>query len=96
MAKSIMPFNIKGRCYICKANCPTETHHIFQGSNRQACDDLGLTVDICRICHERAHKYPKISSEIKCSKNSNDNTRSLYRPMERDFQKRLQRLRRNA
>lgn len=59
MAKSIMPFNIKGRCYICKANCSTETHHIFQGSNRQACDDLGLTVEICRICHERAHKYPK-------------------------------------
>lgn len=59
MAKSIMPFDVKERCYICKANCLTDTHHIFQGSNRQKADELGLTVELCRICHKRAHEYPE-------------------------------------
>lgn len=59
MAKSIMPFNAKGRCYICKANCETDTHHIFQGSNRAKCDEMGLTIEICRVCHKRAHEHPK-------------------------------------
>jgi hypothetical protein len=59
MAKSIMPFNVKNRCYICKANCVTDTHHVFQGSNRQKADDLGLTVELCRVCHKRAHEHPQ-------------------------------------
>lgn len=65
MAKSIMPFNIKGRCYICKADCPTETHHIFQGSNRKASEDMGLTIECCRICHTRIHRYPKHFDNLK-------------------------------
>ena len=54
-----MPFNVKGRCYICGANCRTDEHHIFQGSNRAAAEQHGLKVDICRVCHERAHRHPK-------------------------------------
>lgn len=65
MTKSIMPFDIKGRCYICKATCTTETHHIFQGSNRAASDDLGLTIEVCRICHQRIHRYPKHFEKLK-------------------------------
>lgn len=57
--KSIMPFNVKGRCYICHASCRTDEHHIFEGSNRQASELYGLKVDICRICHERGHRHPK-------------------------------------
>lgn len=59
MAKSIMPFNIKGRCYICHAHCSTDEHHIFEGSNRAASDKYGLTVYLCRICHQRAHEHPR-------------------------------------
>lgn len=59
MADSIMQFNIKGRCYICHANCSTDEHHIFEGSNRAASDKYGLTVYLCRICHQRAHEYPR-------------------------------------
>ena len=57
--KSIMPFDVIGRCYICKANCHTDTHHIFQGSNRQASDKYGLTIQVCRVCHRRIHQTPK-------------------------------------
>lgn len=59
MARSIMPYNIKGRCYICHANCHTDEHHIFEGANRQASDKYRLTVFLCRVCHRRAHEYPK-------------------------------------
>lgn len=58
MAKSIMPYNIKSRCYACGANCETDEHHIFQGSNRADSDKYGLTVYLCRVCHRRAHEHP--------------------------------------
>lgn len=59
MTKSIMPFNRKGHCYTCGANCKTDVHHVFQGSNRSAATKYGLLVDLCRVCHERAHRHPK-------------------------------------
>ena len=59
MAKSVLPFNVKGRCYICHAQCETDEHHIFEGANRKASDKYGLTVYLCRVCHRRAHDFPK-------------------------------------
>lgn len=59
MSKSIMPYNLKGVCYICHAHCQTDVHHIFEGSNRKASDDYGLTIDICRVCHRDIHRNPK-------------------------------------
>lgn len=51
MAKSIMPANEKGRCYICDRKCPTQEHHIFGGANRKISDREGLTVYLCADCH---------------------------------------------
>lgn len=65
MAKSIMPFNGANRCYTCQAICKTDEHHIFQGANRQASDKYGLTVELCRICHSRAHEYPEAFEDWK-------------------------------
>ena len=58
--KNIMPFNVYGRCYICKAECHTDEHHIFEGANRSASDRYGLTVYLCRVCHRRAHEQPEL------------------------------------
>ena len=57
--KSVMPYNFPNICYTCKANCKTDVHHIFQGSNHDAADRFGLTCNLCRICHNRAHIFPK-------------------------------------
>lgn len=56
--KSIMPFDTVGKCYTCGASCHTETHHVFQGANRKESDN-GLTVQLCRVCHARAHQQPE-------------------------------------
>ena len=63
MTKSIMP-QINGQCYVCKAYCHTDEHHIFQGANRKAADDYGLTVQLCRVCHRRAHEHPEAFEEF--------------------------------
>lgn len=51
MNKSIMPGNIKGRCYFCRRICNTENHHIFYGRNRKRSDVDGMTVYLCHSCH---------------------------------------------
>ena len=61
----IIPFDQKNHCYICKLNRQTETHHIFQGANRQASDKLGLTIEVCRECHSRIYDNPKDYEHIK-------------------------------
>ena len=33
------------RCFICGKYTATDTHHVFQGSNRAASDRYGLTVE---------------------------------------------------
>lgn len=58
MAESILP-TAKGICFVCKAVYPTQEHHIFQGANRSAADRFGLWVNLCPVCHRRAHEHPK-------------------------------------
>lgn len=51
MRESIMQGDMKGRCYLCGAYCPTEKHHIFGGANRMRSERLGLYVHLCHSCH---------------------------------------------
>lgn len=47
------------RCYIC-GRTATDTHHIFEGrGRRQMSDDYGLTVRLCRECHNDIHAHPR-------------------------------------
>ena len=39
------------KCFICKKQGYTETHHIFGGSNRTKSERDGLKVDLCMDCH---------------------------------------------
>ena len=47
-------------CYICGRWGYCDTHHLIGGSNRQKSDRLGLTIPVCRDCHEAIHKNPRV------------------------------------
>ena len=47
------------KCFICGKCNASDTHHIFQGSNREASDRYGLTVGLCRECHAYIHEHPQ-------------------------------------
>lgn len=57
MTNSILPTQ-KGVCYVCGARCQTDVHHVFGGANRNDSTKYGLLVDLCRVCHRRAHEHP--------------------------------------
>ncbi len=59
MAKSIIPFDSEGRCYLCQKKCATETYYIFGGSNQDASDKYGLTIQLCYRCLCEAHEHPE-------------------------------------
>ena len=42
-------------CYRCHRAIGTETHHIFGAANRKFSDADGLTVRLCRECHDFIH-----------------------------------------
>lgn len=46
----------KGVCFLCGAYGPTDVHHIFNGHGlRDKSEKYGLTVNLCRGCHEQIH-----------------------------------------
>lgn len=51
MTESIIPGDIKGRCFICGTVCATERHHIIFGAFRKKSEKYGLTVHLCHWCH---------------------------------------------
>lgn len=56
--KSIMDTE-EGVCYKCHRITGTEVHHIFFGTaNRKLSDADGLTVNLCRECHNSYHGGP--------------------------------------
>lgn len=58
------PGSIKGSCVGCGSPY-TETHHIFMGtSRRQKSDDYGLTVPLCRKCHNELHRHPNDGMDL--------------------------------
>lgn len=38
-------------CFLCGSYRDIEIHHIFGGANRKLSDKYGLTVPLCRGCH---------------------------------------------
>lgn len=52
---SIIADDKETECYICGHNNPSEVHHIMFGPNRQLADEDGLTVHLCRHCHDLVH-----------------------------------------
>ena len=54
--KSIIDGDVKGRCYRCARQGPTERHHIFGAANRKWSEKYGLTVQLCHFCHNEPPK----------------------------------------
>lgn len=52
--KSIIPQGDTDTCYLCGA-WATDTHHCLHGSYRKQADADGLTVRLCRECHQALH-----------------------------------------
>ena len=46
-------------CYLCRKwgteDNPLDTHHCLYGNKRAAADKYGLTVKLCRECHDKVH-----------------------------------------
>ena len=55
-------------CFFCHG-IATDTHHCIGGSNRKLSDQDGLTVRLCRFCHDKVHN----------GKNSKDLTNKLHK-----------------
>ena len=53
--KSIIDDDQVDECYLCGRVGHMDEHHIFGGSVRSKCDQLGLVVHICRDCHREVH-----------------------------------------
>lgn len=51
--KSIMQTDDK--CYLCHQAFGCDTHHVFGGANRKFSEEDGLTVRLCRHCHDLVH-----------------------------------------
>lgn len=62
MGKSII--STSEYCFICRQPA-TELHHCIFGRFRKLSDKYGLTVPLCRRCHEMAHKDAKTATELK-------------------------------
>lgn len=54
--RSIIQNEEDRRCYICGCTQGLDVHHTWHGTaNRQIADRDGLTVYLCRFCHENLH-----------------------------------------
>lgn len=52
------------KCYLCHTAFGSDTHHIFGGANRRKSDEDGLTVRLCRNCHDDVHFDKDTSAEL--------------------------------
>lgn len=51
----------KDRCFYCGYGGHLDNHHCIEGGTngrRQTSDKHGLTVMLCRRCHEEVHRHP--------------------------------------
>lgn len=85
--KSIIQFD-ESRCYECQRYGQLDTHHVFRGPFRKAADKDGLTVKLCRSCHEHVHKYPKGIMNTNLRKEAQRKWMKYYGGTVEDFRKR--------
>ena len=43
-------------CFVCKRQIPVDFHHVLNGSEKKASEQIGAWVWLCRRCHESVHK----------------------------------------
>lgn len=55
----------KGICFMCGKWAELEEHHLFGGARRPISDKYGLTVKLCRSCHQDAPDSAHRSGETK-------------------------------
>lgn len=56
---------MEDKCFICGRAFGSETHHIFGAANRRWSEADGLTIRVCRSCHESIHEGPNTKSLMK-------------------------------
>ena len=57
----------KDRCYICGSYIWLDCHHCIEGGTngrRQQSDKYGLTVMLCRRCHNEVHSKPNTGLDL--------------------------------
>lgn len=60
---NLKDYSLQTDCYIC--GCPaTDTHHLLHGSMRAKADKYGLTVRLCRNCHNLLHDKGVMDREL--------------------------------
>ncbi len=65
MSQSIITNNIKGQCFLCYRQGPTQMHHMIHGTaNRKNADHYGLTVWLCPECHRELHDHGTHDREL--------------------------------
>lgn len=85
--KSIMQID-QERCYECGRYGALDTHHVFRGPFRKKADLDGLTVKLCRSCHDHVHKYPKGDMNMSLRRDGMRKWMRYYGGTEEDFRKR--------
>ena len=51
-------------CFLC-SGIATENHHCLFGKNRKLADKYGLTVRLCRTCHNNVHNNNFLADYLK-------------------------------
>ena len=69
-------------CELCgHPHTSLDTHHLVGGCNRTKCDEDGLTINICRICHAELHRSAvaeKLSKMLGQAIYETNNTRQQF------------------
>ena len=61
--KSVVTKDLEN-CIFCKRPAD-DTHHVFEGRNKQASDKWNIVVPVCRYCHERIHHDINVNLALK-------------------------------
>ena len=78
MAKSIMPFDRPGLCYLCHKFRPTEEHHIFGAGMRNLSTQYGLVVHLCHWCHNEPPDGVHFNEEENKKLKASAQSRAMY------------------
>lgn len=76
-------------CFYCQGYA-TETHHVIGGahSNRVYCEEDGLTIRVCRRCHDKIHSSATLSRSLKKLAQEKWEARSMAENPRKEWMKR--------
>ena len=55
----------KHRCRVCGVYGVTHIHHIFGGARRRISDKYDFVIELCPVCHEKAHNDASFGNALK-------------------------------